>query len=270
MLTYGIAIFRTNPKTKNIMLKKILFSFTILFLLASCANKKDILYYQDLKDNSQASINYVANEIQINDILYIKIDALVSDSAKPFNLDLSANSIANIDAFKVQGYLVSQEGTIVFPILGTLKVAGKSTTELQVLLVNMLKDKGYINDANVNVRVINSKVTVLGEVARPGTYNFDEQNISLNQAIGYAGDLTIQGKRNDVLLIRENNGTRTYIRLDLTSSSWFTSPYYYVKQNDVIIVNPNGARIMASGYLSNIGSIIGVLSLAATLVLLLK
>jgi polysaccharide biosynthesis/export protein len=251
------------------MFKKILLSFTVLILLASCADKKDLLYYQDIQKSSQSSINYVANEVQINDILYIKVDALIPDSAKPFNMDINASTI-NMDAFKVQGYLVSQEGTIVFPILGTLKVAGKTTNELQGILVKMLNDNGYIKDANVNVRVINSKVTVLGEVRNPGTYSFEEQNISLNQAIGYAGDLTIFGKRKDVLLIRENNGTRTYVKLDLTSSDWFTSPYYYVKQNDVIIVSPNGAKVMSSGYLSNIGNIVGILSFAATLVLLFK
>ena len=252
------------------MFKKILLSFLVMFLLASCANKKNLIYYQDIQNSSQSSINYVPNEIQINDILYIKVDALIQDSAKPFNLDINSSSAINLDTFKVQGYLVSQDGTIVFPILGLLKVAGKTTNELQKMLVKVLNDNGYIKDANVNVRVINSKVTVLGEVKNPGTYSFEEQNISLNQAIGYAGDLTIFGKRKDVLLIRENNGTRTYIKLDLTSSDWFTSPYYYVKQNDVIIVNPNGAKVMSSGYLSNIGSIIGILSFAATLVLLFK
>lgn len=252
------------------MFKKILFSFTVLFLLASCANKKDLLYYQDIQNSSQSSINYVANEIQINDILYIKVDALIQDSAKPFNLEISNSASINLDTYKVQGYLVAQDGTIVFPILGTLKVAGKTTNQLQKMLVDTLSDNGYIKDAKVNVRVINSKVTVLGEVRNPGTYSFEEQNISLNQAIGYAGDLTIFGKRKDVLLIRENNGTRTYIKLDLTSSDWFTSPYYYVKQNDVIIVNPNGTKVMTSGYLGNVGSIIGILSFAATLFLLFK
>lgn len=252
------------------MFKKILLSFAILFLLVSCANKKDILYYQDIENRPQTAINYVSSDIQVNDILYIKIDALVPDSAKPFNFEINAAAAANLDAFKVQGYLVSQEGTIVFPVLGILPVAGKSTTELQMLLVKILNDRGYIKDANVNVRVINSKVTILGEVKNPGTYNFDEQNISINQAIGYAGDLTLFGKRKDVLLIRENNGIRTYIKLDLTSSEWFTSPYYYVKQNDVLIINPNGAQIMTAGYLSNIGLIFGILSFTATLFLLVK
>ena len=251
------------------MLKKIFLLLVGVFIMQSCASKKDILYYQDIKDSSQNAINYVSNEIQVNDILYITVDALVPESAAPFNLNLN-NPTLNTQTIKIQGYLVSQEGTITFPVLGELKVAGKSTIELQQMLTKTLNDKGYIKDANVNVRVINGKVTVLGEVNRPGTYSFEEQNISLNQAIGYAGDLTINGIRKDVLLIRENNGTRTYIKLDLTSSSWFTSPYYYVKQNDVIIVNPNGAKIMTSGYLGNIGSILSILSIGVTLFLLLK
>ncbi|MDN3676695.1 polysaccharide biosynthesis/export family protein [Flavobacterium paronense] len=251
------------------MLKKTLLLLVGIFIMQSCASKKNILYYQDIKDSSQNAINYVSNEIQVNDILYITVDALIPESAKPFNLNLNSPTL-NTQTIKIQGYLVSQQGTITFPILGELKVAGKSTLELQQMLTKILNDRGYINDANVNVRVINGKVTVLGEVNNPGTYSFDEQNISLNQAIGYAGDLTINGIRKDVLLIRENNGTRSYIKLDLTSSSWFTSPYYYVKQNDVIIVNPNGAKVMTSGYLSNIGSILSIMSIGVTLFLLLK
>jgi polysaccharide export outer membrane protein len=252
------------------MFQKTFFSLMVLFFLASCSSKKDILYYQDIQTSSQSAINYVANEIQVNDILYIKVDALIQDSAKPFNLEINNTAAASLQNYRVQGYLVSIDGTIVFPILGSVKVVGKTTNQIQIMLKDLLKDKGYIKDANVNVRVINSKVTILGEVKNPGTYSFDEQNISLNQAIGYAGDLTIFGKRNDILLIRENNGIRNYIKIDLTKSDWFNSPYYYVKQNDIIVVNPNGAKVMSSGYLSNIGSIIGILSLVATIVLLTR
>lgn len=238
--------------------------------LLSCASKKDILYYQDIKNNNKSSINYISNEVQINDILYIKVSALISDSTEPFNQNsITANSLTT-DVLKLQGYLVAQDGTIVFPILGNITVAGKSTLQVQELLLKMIRDNGYIKDPIVSVRIINSKVTILGEVTRPGTYSFDEQNISLNQAIGYAGDLTINAVRKNVLLIREINGTRTYVKLDLTSSDWFTSPYYYVKQNDVIIVNPNGAKIMTSGYLNNIGTTLGILSFGLTIYILLK
>lgn len=251
------------------MFKKLFLLLGVIFIMQSCVSKKDIHYYQDIEKTSQTAINYVSSEVQVNDILYIKIDALVPDSAKPFNIDINSAMSFDLDAFKVQSFLVAQDGTITFPILGVIKVAGKSTTDLQILFSKMLNDKGYIRDANVNIRVINSKVTVIGEVNRPGTYSFSEQNISLNQAIGYAGDLTINGKRKDVLLIRENNGIRTYTKLDLTSSSWFSGPYYYVKQNDVIIVNPNGARVLASGYFSNITNILAVLSFGISLAILI-
>ncbi|MGC4041462.1 MAG: polysaccharide biosynthesis/export family protein [Flavobacterium sp.] len=252
------------------MFKKILYTLFTILLLSSCATKRDVLYYQDVVNNSQNAITYAANKIQINDILYIKVDALIAESARPFNMDVSSPMGMNPESMKVQGYLVSQEGTIIFPILGELKVAGKTTTELQNMFVDLLNDGGYIKDAKVNVRVINSKVTILGEVRSPGTYPFLEQNISVNQALGYAGDLTINGVRNNVLLIREDGGTRTYVKLDLTASDWFSSPYYYIKQNDVIVVNPNGAKVMTAGYLGNIGAVLGVLSFTATMFLLLK
>jgi len=252
------------------MFKKIFLILIVALFIQSCANKKDILYYQDIKTESQDNISYLSNKVQVNDILFIKVSAIIQESAEPFNLQVTNQGNVNIETYKIQGYLVSQEGTIIFPIIGAVNVVGKSTDEVQLLLSKLLEDNGYIKDATVSVRIINSKVTVLGEVKNPGTYNFDEQNISLNQAIGFAGDLTINGKRKDVLLIREINGTRTYVRLDLTSSDWFKGPYYYVKQNDVIIVNPNGPKVMTSGYLNNIGSVIGFISFGITLVLLLK
>ncbi|WNM20240.1 polysaccharide biosynthesis/export family protein [Flavobacterium capsici] len=251
-------------------LKNSVFLLIILFF-ASCANKKDILYYQDIKLNGNDYINYLSSTIQINDILFIKVSALIPESAEPFNIQAySSNGNINMESYRIQGYLVSQEGNIVFPILGTINLAGKSTTEAQVLIAKMLNDGGFIKEPTVSVRVINSKVTVLGEVKAPGTYNYDEQNLTLNQAIGLAGDLTINGVRKEVLVIREVNGIRTYVNIDLTSSDWFTSPYYYVKQNDIIIVKPNGPKIMTSGYLNSIGTTLGIVSFALTLYLLLK
>lgn len=250
------------------MIKKI-FLLLLSLTIFSCASKKDILYYQDLKDGSQEYINYLSSSIQINDILFIRINALIPESVEPFNVN-GKSDLISIESYKIQGYLVSQEGTIVFPILGTINLAGKTTTEAQTLIAKMLSDGGYIKEPTVSVRVINSKITVLGEVKSPGTYNYDEQNLSLNQAIGLAGDLTINGVRKDVMIIREVNGVRTYAHLDLTSSDWFSSPYYYVKQNDVIIVNPNDAKITTAGYINSLGTTIGILSFVLTLYLLFK
>lgn len=254
------------------MIKKIFFLF-LAMTIVSCASKKDILYYQNLSNGSQDNISYLSSDIQINDILYIKVSALIPESADPFNMVQSSpnnSSYFNLDMYRMQGYLVSQEGYIIFPILGDIKLAGKSTTEAQNLIAKMLSDDGYIKEPTVSVRVINSKVTIMGEVKSPGTYSYDEQNLSLNQALGLAGDLTINGIRKDIMIIREINGVRTYARVDLTSSDWFSSPYYYVKQNDVIIVNPNGPKIMTSGYLNSIGTTLGLVSFALTIYLLLK
>ena len=253
------------------MIKK-LFLLLLSLSLFSCASKKDILYYQDLKDGSQEYINYLSNSIQINDILFIRVTALVPESAEPFNIQANSSGGGNVnmETYRIQGYLVSQEGSIVFPILGTIDLAGKSTFDAQKTIAKLLSDGGYIKEPTVSVRVINSKITVLGEVRSPGTYNYDEQNLSLNQAIGLAGDLTINGVRKDIMVIREVNGVRTYVHLDLTSSDWFTSPYYYVKQNDIIIVNPNGPKILTAGYLNSIGTALGIISFGLTIYLLLK
>ncbi len=252
------------------MIKKIIFLLVASFLLGSCANKKDILYYQDVVENSQNQVQYLPNKVQVNDILYIKVVSIVPESVEPFNIQLGSSNAVSPSLLKLQGYLVLEDGTIAFPVLGNIKVKGFSVVEIQDTISKLLLDRGYVKDPTVNVRIINSKVTILGEVNSPGTFNFEEQTISLNQAIGNAGGLTMNGVRKDVLLIREVDGVRTFTRLDLTKSDLFNSPYYYVKPNDVIIVNPNGPRILTAGYITNLGSFIGILSFGIGLFLLLK
>jgi polysaccharide biosynthesis/export protein len=252
------------------MFNKIFAVWVVSLVFLSCATKKDVLYYQDITKRGQGAVKYVPNSIQINDILSITVSSLVPELAEPFNpSSAQGNRQLNTQVMRLSGYLVAQDGSILFPILGTIAVAGKTAVEVQELLSSMISEKGYIKDPVVNVRIINNKVTILGEVKNPGTFSFEEQNVSLIQALGYAGDLTINGVRKDVLLIREVDGVRTYVKLDLTSSQWFDSPYYFLRQNDIIIVNPNGAKIMSSGYLNNIGTTMGILSFALTVYLIL-
>jgi polysaccharide export outer membrane protein len=114
---------------------------------------------------------------------------------------------------------------------------------------------------------MNAKFTVLGEVNKPGTYTFNEENISVLQALGYAGDLTINGVRNDILIIREENNVKTYAKIDLTSKDWFNSPYYYIKPNDVVYVNPNGAKVKSAGYIGSLGNFLTIVSIGVSTVL---
>jgi polysaccharide export outer membrane protein len=248
--------------------------FSILFLLAlliqSCATKKDVLMFQDIKENNQTNIVYSSQKIQVNDILDIKVNALIPETTSAYNINNSISAAASSpQLLKLQGYLVSIDGEISFPILGKIMVKGKTTSEIEDYLKAQFEIKDQIKNPSVIVRVINSKFTVLGEVRSPGTYEFSEQNITLLQAIGYAGDLTIGAKRKGVLIIREDNGIRQQAIIDLTSTKWFDSPYYYVKQNDIIYVNPSGPVIKSAGYIGNLGTFLSVFTLALSTILLI-
>ena len=133
-----------------------------------------------------------------------------------------------------------------------------------------MEDGGYLINPNVTVRLLNAKVTILGEVNTPGTFSFTENNISLLQALGLAGDLTINGNREDVLLLRRIGGLQTTTHINLTSASFLESPYQMVKPNDVIVVNPNSAKLKTAGYVGDLSSILGITSVILTTILLFQ
>jgi polysaccharide export outer membrane protein len=244
----------------------------IVVLFSSCATKKEMLYFQDIKGNEKNILEYNTSRVQINDILYIKVTSLDGEAAESFNVISTNNSNSNLNqvTLKLQSYIVSPDGDIVFPIIGNIKVDGKTTVEVQELIKRILEDNKYLISPVVSVRIINSKVTILGEVKNPGTFDYTEQNITIPQALGYAGDLTIYGRRTDVLLIRLENGLRTYNKLDLTSTAFLNSPYYYVKQNDVIIVNPNYSKMKSSGVVSNLPTILSIIASTITIYALIQ
>lgn len=250
-------------------------SYTIIILLflaiQSCANKKDILYFQDADEQSQTSVLYQAPRIQPNDILDIKVSALVPETALPYNVQITTTgTTTSIEILKLQGYLVAADGSIVFPVLGRINVGQKTTAELENALQKQLEQENHLILPKVSVRLLNAKVTILGEVQKPGTYNFTEQQISVPQALGYAGDLTINGQRKDILLIRETDGQRYTHRLDLTKSDWFNSPQYYVQPNDFIVVNPNAPKVKSSGFVGNTGTLISVISVILTSIVIIS
>ena len=245
-------------------------SIISLLVLQSCVSKKQMLYLQDIDTLSNQEVAYNSHTLQIDDILKISVGALVPEAAMPYNNITAGNFVANsIDILLLDGYLVSQNSTINFPVLGELSVKEKTTQELEKDIKKLLVDGGYLISPNVTVRLLNAKVTILGEVQMPGTFSFTENNISLLQALGLAGDLTINGSREDVMVLRYIDGVQTTARINLTSASWLSGPYQMIKPNDVILVNPNSAKVSTAGYVGNLSAILGIASILLTSIVLL-
>ena len=247
------------------------FTTIALFLVfQSCVSKKEMLYLQDVESYNNTDVTYNNHAIQVDDILKISVGALMPEAALPYNNVTAGNMVANnLDVMKLDGYLVSQNSTINFPVLGELSVKEKTTKDLENDIKKLLVDGGYLINPNVTVRLLNAKVTILGEVKMPGTFSFTENNISLLQALGLAGDLTINGSRKDVVVLRYVDGVQTTARIDLTSSSFLKGPYQMVKPNDVIVINPNSAKVSSAGYVGNLSAILGIASIVLSSIILI-
>lgn len=246
-------------------IKTLIINLLIIGVFSSCVSKREVLYFQDADYYIPQEIYYEPVKIQLNDILNIQVSALVPSTAEPYNINGAGNSGVNdMELLKLKGYLVREDGTITFPILGKLHVAYRTTKELERGIQDLLEKGEHLKEPIVSVRILNAKVTVLGEVKDPGTYSFTEENLTLPQALGFAGDLTINGERTDVLLIREEEGIRKIHHLDLTSTSWFDTPYFYIKPNDFIVVNPNVAKVKSAGIIGNAGIVLTIVSILLT------
>ena len=253
------------------VLKINLFVFGFIILLQSCVSKKEILYMQDIDAYNPMDISYSLNTLQVDDILNIHVGALIPEAAIPFNKNTnSLQQNSNIDILKLEGYLVSKNKSINFPVLGELSVAGKTIVDLEKDLKERLETGGYLIDPIVTVRLLNAKVTILGEVNNPGTYNFTENNMSFLQVLGLAGDLTINGNREDVILIRNVDQIQTASHLNLTSADWLNGPFQNIKPNDVIVVNPNGSKIKSSAFFGSASSFVAIASLLISTVVLIN
>ncbi len=217
----------------------------LISLLTSCASQKEIVYLQGIGDDYKEVIkdNYEVR-IQPDDLISIVVNCRDLEIAQMFNLPTVGFSVGRTQSSQntVLGYLVSKEGTIDFPILGELKIDGMTRVELSAFIKEKLVSSGLINDPIVTVQYLNFQVSVMGEVARPGTFSVSTDRITIFDALSNAGDMTIYGQRDNVKVIREYNGERTIASVDLRGSEILTSPYYYLQQNDVVYVEPNKAR----------------------------
>lgn len=229
-------------------MKQLILPFLVILLFTSCISQKKITYLQDIPDAYSAEIGKKqAAVIRPGDWLSILISSKDFELAQMFNLPVITNSltgsgIATGGTNHISGYLVDENGCIDFPQLGTLEIKGLTLAELSTLIKRKIMAGGYINDPIATVQYMNFNVSVMGEVVRPGVFNASTGRITLLEALSMAGDLTIYGKRENVKVIREENGKRTVASLDLRTKRLFLSPYYYLQQNDVVYVEPNKVK----------------------------
>ncbi len=259
-------------------LNKLFFGAVLVALLfASCKPSEEIAYIADAqRDSAFALKGQFSGGIQANDLLSIYVASETPESTIQFNQETNKiavltdgdnRTVLNSGSTTVSGYLVNHDGDIIFPVLGRIHVLGLTHNELAALIEKQLISQGHITDPVVTVKLMNFKVCVLGDVARPGQLVVSGERLTIFEALSMVGDLTIYGQRHNVTIVREENGVRTIGEVDLSSKSVFDSPYYYLHQNDVVYVEPNMRKKknaerdpMTMTYISSAVSIVSVIS----------
>lgn len=251
----------------------ILVLIIIATVIVGCTSQKKLSYFNKLDKNAADTINGESNfrheaRIKSGDMLVITVVGNDPNAVAVFNLPVVAYSAPGSENIygvqSQQAYTVDIEGNITFPVLGKVNLKDFTRSQAIELLTNRIKE--YVQNPIVNVKYLNFSVTVLGEVVRPGQYPINNERTTLLDALGMAGDMTPFGKRENVLITRENNGKLEFARLNMNDVSIFNSPYYYVQQNDVIYVEPNNVRSISS---QNIPLFLSSISTMATLVTLI-
>ena len=233
-------------------LKLLCVSLAVLF--TACKSPREVVYLQDVVPLVQQPIEQQYEVIiHADDLLSIVVNSKDPELTLPLNLPVVSYQIGG-SAYgqqRVLGYLVDSQGDIDFPILGKLHVEGLSRRQLTEMIKDRLIKEDLLKDPIVTVQFLNYKVSVMGEVARPGSFSISGDRITLLEALSMAGDLTIYGRRDRVAVIREQNGQRTILFHDLRSSEIFSSPCYYLQQNDIVYVEPNKTKAAQSGINQN-------------------
>jgi polysaccharide biosynthesis/export protein len=233
--------------TKNLLV----FFFVLSIVFTSCTTTNRIAYFQNTQDTTyKKTIAAVESPLENNNFLKISISsksAAASAIFNPFPPVEAKTENVKAGGEDYVGYLIGADGYIEIPTLGKIKAAGMTKTQLKNYIVKTIMDKQLLIDPIVEIRLLNFEVTVLGEVASPAVISVPSEKISLIKALGMVGDITIYGKKDNVLLIREENGVRKTRHINLNSSDFLNSEYYYLHPNDVVYVEPNKAKVAVSG-----------------------
>ncbi|WP_396590085.1 polysaccharide biosynthesis/export family protein [Allomuricauda sp. R78024] len=247
--------------TLKLIFFRIVFLLSLSLIIFSCGSKKDVVYFQDASNfETLVDNNTFEPKFKIDDVVSIHVSTLNPEASLPFNL-YRGSSEGGIRPEQVD-YIVDNNGEIDFPVIGKIKIEGLSPEGVRVLLRNNLSD--YLTDPIINIRLRNFTITVLGEVRRPGTYQVNGEQITILEALGLAGDMTIKGLRNNILVMRDFDGTKVHHRIDLTTKDAMKSPAYYLTQNDVVYVEPNKSAVTASNLDNRASIAISIVSILIT------
>ena len=249
-------------------MNKLLLCLLIIVFATSCASRKEVIYFQDADLLDQQALPPAFEPvIERNDILYITVSSLNEELTLPFKRNVGMENMNMANNLELQGYLVTSDGVINFPVLGEIPVQGKTRKEVKQQLEQQLRN--YITDAEVDVRIINFKVSVMGEVKMPGLYTIRDERVTLPQALALAGDLTRDGNRKKIRIVREQDGKQLVGNIDLTASGIFSSPFFFLKQNDLIYVEPNTRGVKKSGLIENVPVLLSLVTVILSSVVLI-
>lgn len=259
---------------KDMKRTSIILLVSTFIVFTGCTTQKKLAYFNTVTATSAESINTHLNKIRpeakilVDDRLSITVSALDPNAVAIYNLPFVSFASPGSDQIYaspvLQSYLVNAQGNINFPVLGEIKLEGLTLTEAGILIKSKLAE--HVADPIVNIQFVNYKITVLGEVLRPGQFPVTSERVTILDALGLAGDMTVYGRRENVLITRNNNGKLEFARINLNSDEVFKSPYFYLQQNDVIYVEPNTVKSISS---QNIPLYLSSLSTLATLVTLI-
>ena len=242
-------------------IRKILLVILVLSITNfSCSSKKKIILLQNLDFQKEYEYEFKDYLVRADDILKINVSAESIESVQIFQSNLNLPSNNTIETMIFNGYQVDFNGMINFPVLGKVKVEGLNIFQIRDKIQKLIIQEGLMTQLYVDVKILNSNFTILGEVNNPGRYNYSNNNIDIFQAIGMAGDLTINGKRDDIKLIRNIGNKKRLISIDLTSTKFINDNNFQIFSGDLIIVSPNSSRVKNAGIIGNSGTLISLLS----------
>lgn len=240
-----------------------------LLFLSSCVSRKKIVYLENIEQKDSYTVAKQEVKLQPDDLINIIISAENPEVTVPFNLpQIQGNYDINDKQSAIKTYLINTEGYIEYPVIGKIKLGGLYRSEAIALLRQKVSE--YIKNPTINLRILNYKISVLGEVVKPGSYTIQGERITVLEALSLAGDMTIYGRRNNVLVIHEEDGKKTYQRFDMTKSDMLDLKNYYLSQNDVVFVEQNKTRINNSIVGQNTTVMLSGLTIILSLILILK